>query len=72
MLLVLQLCIACRVRTIDRLPFRDVPQVLAFEVPLQVATGAEGMRALLETDVAVTKAEDALYGQAFDGDRNWF
>jgi hypothetical protein len=51
---VFQLCIAFRVRTIDRLPFRDVPQVLAFEMLLQVATGAEGMRALLESDVTIT------------------
>ena len=70
MLLVFQLRIAFRVRALDRLPFRDVPQVLAFEVPLQVATGAEGIRALLEIDVAVTQAEDALCGQAFDRDRN--
>ena len=70
MLLVLQLCIASRVRTFDQLPVWNVPQVLAFEVLLQVATGAEGMRALLETEVAVTQAENALCGQAFDRDRN--
>lgn len=60
MLLVRQLLIAFRVVTTDRLPFRDMLLVLAFEVLLQVATGAEGTRALFESHVGLSQAEIAL------------